>query len=338
MRIQVCEQNNDKIFQNFVMSHPKSLIYHTVQYKELIKKQLKCDLEYYLLLNNDRVEAILTAMSKIGRFGRVFNALPFFGSNGGILANNTAAYGAMVECYNNLIEGASFSTFIENPFDINKQKPIFDLSSQRVCQFTDTSKIDLEDLTTIFTSKKRNDIRRALRHDLDVYIDCSDRAKQFLINTHTENMLAIGAASKSEQYFHDLFSIFRAGTDYEIFVARKNGQSIAALLVLYHKNIIEYYVPVILRQHRGLQALSLIIYEAMRQNKPKGRTIWNWGGNGASLDSVYRFKKSWGAVDLPYRYFTKINKEYPLSLDPNKLLSDYAGFYLYPFEQCQDAA
>ena len=121
-------------------------------------------------------------------------------------------------------------------------------------------------------------------------------------------MLAIGAASKSEQYFHDLFSIFRVGTDYEIFVARKEGQMIAALLVLYHKNIIEYYVPVILSEHRGLQALSLIIYEAMRQNKPKGRTTWNWGGNGASLDSVYRFKKSWGAVDLPYRYFTKINK------------------------------
>ena len=106
--------------------------------------------------------------------------------------------------------------------------------------------------------------------------------------------------------------------------------------MLYHKNIIEYYVPVILSEHRGLQALSLIIYEAMRQNKPKGRTTWNWGGNGASLDSVYRFKKSWGAVDLPYRYFTKINKKYPHSLDPNKLLSDYAGFYLYPFEQCQD--
>ena len=87
--------------------------------------------------------------------------------------------------------------------------------------------IDLEDLNSIFTSKKRNDIRRAIRHNLDVYVDCSDRAKQFLIKTHIENMLAIGAASKSEQYFHDLFSIFRVGTDYEIFVARKEGQMIA---------------------------------------------------------------------------------------------------------------
>ena len=115
MRIEVCEQNNEKIFQNFVMSHPKSLIYHTVHYKELIKKHLDCDLEYHLLFNNDRVEAILTSMSKIGRFGRVFNALPFFGSNGGILANNKNAYASMIEHYNNLIKGASFATFIENP-------------------------------------------------------------------------------------------------------------------------------------------------------------------------------------------------------------------------------
>ena len=161
------------------------------------------------------------------------------------MANNKNVYASMIEHYNNLIKGASFATFIENPFDINSQKPIFSLSSQRVCQFTDTSEIDLEDLNTIFTSKKRNDIRRAIRHNLDVYVDCSDRAKQFLIKTHIENMLAIGAASKSEQYFHDLFSIFRVGTDYEIFVARKEGQMIAALLVLYHKNIIEYYVPIL---------------------------------------------------------------------------------------------
>ena len=98
-------------------------------------------------------------MSKIGRFGRVFNALPFFGSNGGILANNKNAYASMIEHYN-LIKGASFATLRILLILIVKNQC---LSSQRVCQFTDTSEIDLEDLNTIFTSKKRNDIRRAMR-------------------------------------------------------------------------------------------------------------------------------------------------------------------------------
>ena len=105
------------------------------------------------------IELLIEAKLKIKKISNYYETpsypnqkLPKF-INIGILANNKVAYGAMIEHYNNLIEGASFATFIENPFDINKQKPIFNFSSQRVCQFTDTSKIDLEDLTTIFTSK-----------------------------------------------------------------------------------------------------------------------------------------------------------------------------------------
>ena len=148
-------------------------------------------------------------MSKDGRLGKVINALPFFGSNGGILANNDNAYRAMIAHYNCLIEGASFATFIENPFQINEQKPTFNLTSQRVCQTTDTTEMDLEDLDTIFTSKKRNDLRKAKRQNLDVDVDFSDGAKQFLIETHIENMLAIGATNKSERYLMIYFPFFR---------------------------------------------------------------------------------------------------------------------------------
>ena len=81
-------------------------------------------------------------------------------------------------------------------------------------------------------------------------------------------MLAIGATNKSERYFNDLFSIFQAGTDYDIFVARKDSELVAALFCI--KSTVEYYVPVILNQFRQLQAFSLIIYEAMKWNKHKG--------------------------------------------------------------------
>ena len=72
----------------------------------------------------------------------------------------------------------------------------------------DTTEMDLEDLDTILL-KKRNDLRKAKRQNLDVDVDFSDGTKQFLVETHIENMLAIGATNKSERYFNDLFSIFR---------------------------------------------------------------------------------------------------------------------------------
>ena len=68
-------------------------------------------------------------------------------------------------------------------------------------------------------------------------------------------------------------------------------------------------------------------------NKLLGRTVWNWGGNGNSLGSVYQFKKSWGALDYPYNYFVKSNHESYNSLDYASIFDEYKGFYLFPFEQ-----
>ena len=335
MKITLCDEARAENFQDFVMKHPKSLIYHTQNYKTLIKRHLDCDIHYYFLEDSGSIRAVLTAMSKEGKHGKVFNSLPFFGSNGGILAANESAYTAMLNLYDKLTENMSFSTFIENPFDIVQRKPDFDLVSHRICQVTDLTDVDLDNLDNIFTSKKRNDIRRALRNKVEVQVDFSDYAKDYLLDTHIANMRAVNAANKSRDYFHDLFSLFRVGADYDLFTAKKDGELVAALLLLYHKNIVEYYTPVISIQQRHLQALSLIIYEAMKLNKKAGRTIWNWGGNGNSLNSVYRFKKNWGAKDFPYDYLIKSNIQQLADLDPKDILEDYNGFYLFPFEKNQ---
>ena len=326
-----CDDKSQKSVQDFVAKHPNSLIYHTEIYKQLIKDHLDCDLEYYFLESDEKVEALLAGMSKDGRFGRVFNALPFFGSNGGILASSANAYRLMMTHYNQLIADMSFATFIENPFEIGFVTPDYDLISHRVCQITDTENLSLENLNKIFTSKKRNDLRRSFKHKITVDIDFSDEAKDYLINTHITNMKAINAANKSEAYLNELFSRFRPGVNFDLFTAKKDNELIAALLVLYHNRIVEYYVPVISSQHRQLQALSLIIYEAMKFNKSLNRTIWNWGANGNALDSVYKFKKSWGASDCPYKYFTKVKNNRHEAEQLETLTRDYRGFYLFPF-------
>jgi hypothetical protein len=332
-QITLCGEGNAGDFQDFVMSHPKSLIYHTERYKTLLKHHLDCDLHYYLLKNGRSVQAVFAGMSKTGKYGSVLNSLPFFGSNGGILASSESAYQSMLSCYNKMIKDMSFATFIENPFEVVKKKPDFNLISHRICQVSNLHELDLENLGAIFTSKKRNDIRRALRHKVSVEIDFSEKAKTYLIETHSANMLAINASGKPKEYFYDLFGLFRAGADYDLYTAKKDGELVAALLLLYHKNTVEYYTPVISLDQRHLQALSLTIYEAMKINKLLGRTIWNWGGNGNSLDSVYRFKKNWGASDYPYNYFVKSNAPLPPEPDYDSILNDYRGFYLFPFEK-----
>lgn len=332
MKLLKCTSDNEKKYADFVKKHPNSLIYHTLKYRDILEKHLNCSYEYFILEEKNTVSAVMGLMYKDGDVGRVYNALPFFGSNGSILASNELAYKTMLKKFNAIISKSSFGTYIENPFDVKLIKPNYDFESKRICQVTDLRKIDLDNFQTVFNSKKRNDLRKAMRSDFNIFIDNSDNAHFMLMKQHKENMEKIGVKGKQDDFFRILFKSLKSKQDYDIFIAKKSSDYAAALLLLYHNDIVEYYTPVLTSKYRNLQPLSLIIYEAMRYNKTLGRVRWNWGGSGISLNSVYKFKKGWNSQDYEYSYFTKINEQKKLVWEKVHVTSEYEGFYLYPFE------
>jgi lipid II:glycine glycyltransferase (peptidoglycan interpeptide bridge formation enzyme) len=190
----------------------------------------------------------------------------------------------------------------------------------------------MDNLSELFTSNKRNDIRKAIKSNVVVEIDNSKEAKDFLLTTHLENMATIGGIAKSESLFNSLYDTYVENKDYNIFIAKKDGESISGLLVLYFNEITEYYTPVTVKEFREFQPLALVIYEAMRFSVGMGCTSWNWGGNGLSLDGVYKFKQRWGAKDYNYNYYIKLNDKRLLGLEADALLNEYLGFFTVPFQ------
>lgn len=333
MEIVRVSKENENLYSDFVAKHPKALFYYELRYRDLLKKLLNCGDEYYVLMDGDEVKAVLPMLYKEGIYGRIYNSLAYYGANGSILAENELFYDELLNAYNKVITKAAASTYIENPLDIHEKKPDFDYISERVCLFNEFNNVtDENTLMDQFEPVRRRNVRKAIKEDIIVEIDNSILAIEFLYDTHHENMNAIGGKIKSFDFFSTFSKYYKHGQDFNLYVAKYEGKYIGALLVFYFNDIVEYYTPVIVEEYRNKQPLALLIFQCMKDAISKNYLYFNWGGNGVGLNSVYDFKKKWGAMDYRYNYYVKINNQHILNANLKELQEDYDNFFVVPFD------
>jgi hypothetical protein len=64
---------------------------------------------------------------------------------------------------------------------------------------------------------------------------------------------------------------------------------------------------------------------------------WNFGGTQPSQESLYRFKRGWGAVEYPYHYYgiAKGDISTIKRASPDELSEAFPWFYVYPFDELE---
>jgi hypothetical protein len=338
MKVKLLTNDKNNAYDEFLGTQKAAMIYYSLKFRDFLKRQTKAEAICYIAIDhNENIQGILPLMIKSGPYGKVLNSLPFYGSNGGILANNEIAKNKLMDKYLEIANSGEYvaSTLIENPLD--KEYPydriIFDEKDFRIGQLTNIAGnfSDLEDLMIRFDSKTRNIIRKAMRSHVTVKIE-NDQL-DFLRNTHLDNMVSIGGLAKDFSFFKNVFDCFQQGVDYDIYVARLNNIPVAATLVFYFGKVVEYYTPVIVKEYRSFQPLSLIISTAMLDSSAKGFEWWNWGGTWQSQGGVYDFKSKWGTIDIKYNYYVILYDKSLYEASKEDLLSNYSGFYVLPFDK-----
>jgi len=333
--------NQEDKYKIYVKEHRNSMLYHTLHYRNFIIKLLNAIPKYFLAIDEqDNIVGILPLMSKEGSLGVVYNSLPFYGSNGAILANNQNVFDSLLTFYNEFTsnENVASATLITSPLstDNYKEKTNYTFEDYRIGQLTHLpASMNEEDLMTIYHYKTRNMVRKALKENIEVHIDNSAESIYFTKETHKQNMQAIGGKPKSDMFFELFPKYFEAGKDFNIYVATIDRQKIASMLLFYHNQTIEYYTPVIVAEFREKQPLSRLIFQAMLDGMRNGYNLWNWGGTWATQDGVYHFKSRWGTTDVNYFYYTKINNTAIIHADKSVLLTEYENFFAIPFQFIQ---
>lgn len=336
MKIEILTKEKYSAYESFLSKHKASMIYYSIKFKCFLEKLTKSEARYFIALDEEEIiQGILPLIIKDGSFGKVINSLPYYGSNGGILAKTQEASEVLIKKYIEILNSGEYSaaTLIENPLDksYSYNKIPSDQTDYRIGQLTNIrgSFQDLEHLMIIFDSKTRNVIRKAIKSDVKVTIE--NNLFGFLQKTHVENIESIGGLAKDDSFFHNVKEYFEAGVDYNIYVARLNDTPIAAVLVFYYGKVVEYYTPVIVKEFRSYQPLSLIIATAMFEANKVGFECWNWGGTWQSQDGVYDFKSKWGTIDINYTYHISIYNNDFYKCSKAELLKEYSGFYVLPF-------
>jgi len=344
--LQKLNQEIEGKYNQFLINDSKSLLYASVAYKNLLRDFIQAEDNYFLALDeNGHIRAALPTFILRTSHGNIANSLPFYGSNGGIIYDNFDAACFLLDAFDKFCRenNCLASTIISSPFD--KKLSLYnsywkpDFIDNRIGQITKLPRVDqnLEDIVMgFFDSKNRNMIRKAQKSNISVCRTPWEGCIDFLAQVHANNMHDIGGIAKPISFFNHIHRLFQEGKDYKIYTARLNGNPIAALLVFYFNRTVEYFTPVIVKEHRSLQPLSLIIYQAFYDSIKDGFSWWNWGGTWESQTGVYQFKKSWGATDFPYQYYTRVYNKEILHKSVHELLDYFPYFFVVPFGQLDE--
>lgn len=348
IQIKVLNSNLEADYLQLLADAPAAMFNHSLRYRKFLQQILGDAENHYLLAYKEgELVASLPLFLKQGPLGSAVNSLPFYGSNGGLLAKSSACesvVSALFAAFTDFCEEREVicSTLIESPID--PQKELYgsyssDYLDERIGQVTKLpeqaeSTIVEQRLLGIYHQKTRNMVRKGLKGGFEVGHDGSHKTLKALHTIHKENIRSIGGLAKSWSVFEAIRDVFEYGEDYRIYTASHHGKIVSALLIFYFKGIVEYFTPATLEAYRSHQPLSLLIFKAMRDAiVERGATHWNWGGTWISQDGVYQFKSRWGTTDHPYRYHIRIYRGLSYFHGKHKvdLLKGYPYFYTLPF-------
>jgi hypothetical protein len=321
-------------YDSYLLRHPGSLLYQSSRYRRLLGRLLECEDHTLVAVEGGSIRGVLPLMRAEGESGKVYNSLPYYGSNGGVLADDGEVVRRLVAAYDDLAlaEETAAATTVENPFvPFDASALAHNLADERIAQFTELSaeQADEEALLRCVDGSARRNVAKAVRSGVTVAVDNGGLAR--LHEIHHANITAAGGLAKNRRFFELVPEIFRPGQDFDVYVARREGRVIASLLVFYFNRTVEYFTPAIEHSARPLQPLSLVIATAMRAAAASGFGVWNWGGTWPTQTSLYRFKRKWAARELRYANYTQLNDRGILGLTPAEITARYPGFFVAPF-------
>lgn len=150
--------------------------------------------------------------------------------------------------------------------------------------------------------KQRAEIRRALGFSLEVSIGAGSHDLDRHYRVYAESVRNLGTPVFPRALFREVIAAFGPAAD--ILTVSHEGEAVASVLSLYHRDMVMPYWGGGTRKARDLRANDLMYFALMRHARARGCARFDFGrskfGTGA-----FAFKKNWGFEPLALRYATR---------------------------------
>jgi hypothetical protein len=312
------------------VSSPSLLGYHHPRYGELLDAVLGDEGVWLLALDAGEPVGFLPLRQRPGPVGRVVNALPFFGPNGGVLVADGAepapVEAALLGAFRAHVgqpdvAAAAFYT----PFLADADRLAAALApDETVPKFTQAL-----DLTRAggWPRRRRRDLQRVERAGVTVRA-AEPGDGDALWRAYRASCLHASLPEKPEPYLRGLLDLALAAPRAPVHfaVAQREGQVVAGLVTLWGPVTLSYAVPFALPEERSHQPGTLLVDAVARDARARGLRWLNFESSPRRGDSVYEYKRQWGAELRRYAVLCF----YPNGREKLDALSDGALRGAYP--------
>ncbi len=293
---------------------------------------------------------------KVGKWGKVVNSSPFFGSHGGFYkAFEKEVLDCKVMSMDELAEwltqhDVASVTIVENPYcdavALAKNQELIDILKTRqiisydiITRFSSVKWLknitDSDTLMMSYHSKTRNCLRKYLKSG--AYIEtynptCSifNERLLWIANEHRRAIEAKNGVAKPLSYFQTLSKYFHSDR-LEVKVSFINGEPIGGLLNFKTGNQTEYWVPVVTDFGRANNAIYGMIDDTLKNAINKEGALLNFGGSWSTQNDLQRFKSRFGSKVCDYKYHCFVQSGSILNASSADLLGDYPYFFIRRF-------
>ena len=314
-------------WKDFLQRHPETTIYHSPLWGDIMQRAYGNRPIYLTARCNGQITGILQLIAqKSLLFGSHLCSLPYFDASG-ILARDEYAANALIEQAQQLLDSQR-AQWIELRHLQPKGKSL-PTRSDKVTMLLPLTRDDQE-LWSRFKPKVRNQIRKAQREDMQVVQGNTEYLDEFYA-VYSRNMRDLGSPPHSRRFFRLILESFPEQAT--IYLVRLNDKSLAAGLSLLDQSILRVPWAGSNWQFRSLNPNMLLYWSMLAEGCQKKAEYFDFGRS--TLDSgTYRFKKQWGAKEIPlvwqfllpegdslpelnpespkYRYFVSVWKKLPL--------------------------
>lgn len=319
----------------FLTSVESSQVFHTPNWLEIIRSETNSNLLYFFAFDKkEEIQAFFPVFVKDGPYGVFANSSPFFGSNGGFIYLDKLYALKLFEYVKNYFRNKVKSLTIISPIlDNNDFCRNGSIVSKRTVHLKNIRNLTKELLLKKVGGLVNSNLKRKCWKNQKINICESKKIEDinWLFKTHKDSMKKRMLNFKKKRFFTNIMKnknckLFSS----RLFIAKIKKTTIAGLLILTHKNTVEYITPAYDVNYSNKQPLTALIFESMLKLSREGFTIWSFGGSGIKLDSLTKFKDNWNCKKRNYFYYTHNFKRVD-SNNVKKNLKEYEGFFLNPF-------
>ena len=291
-------------WEELARANPACTFYHTPLWHDIVIKAYK---DYSIgtrgfIFDNGGRAAFPFIQTKNGRplLGKSRLKSSVFGGYGGIIADTSVGAAQQQEVYDFLVKQRASISIDTNPFS----KTAVKLPEGFICKEDFTQALTLtKDEQALYQKLNRggkSNLNQAKKHGITVRLARTDADVHAYYALYRDTLRRWGDGALFEYPESLFFTIFaHAGNAIKIWLAEKEGVIVAGVIIFYWNRIATYWHGASHQDYFQCYPNNMLHMEIIRDAAAAGFHFYDFGPSGGQ-EGVVRFKKSFGAQELPF--------------------------------------